>query len=515
MPKKAKTTEEFQNELNEKYPDKYTIVGEYKNAKTKVQVCYNMCGHENFVRPSNLLEGTNCPICHNLHRVKHEDFIQRLEELRPGKYEILGEYIGRKTPIKVKIKECGHYTTLTPNQMFERENCPICNPTMGVSLSQEEFLNRIGTDYVALDPYINMKQSKIRVKHQKCGTVFTRSAATLLNVSGCKCPACFGSNNGGVLDIGVNDIHTLRPDLGKYLLNPDDAYKYSPYSDKKIEWKCPDCEYVFKRKIGSVSLHGFSCKLCGNKTSYGERFIMALLDTLNVEYIPQFMPQWVDHSRYDFYFKLNEINYIIEVDGGFHFINNNMSGESVEDVLQKDIRKEQEAIKRNFEIIRIDYYYKKDRYAYIVNSIMNSKLSELFDLSTIDFVEIDKKASGSLLIKISDAWNSYIEKSSKKIMSDFNISSDIARSILYHASDIGLIPESRKEIISLNRQYGHKYSNHLPQKVKCNETGEIFDSYKAAFRKYKAELSNYFISGLKTSGYLPDGTRLTWTKIVA
>ena len=53
MPRKAKTTEEFQNELNEKYPDKYTIIGDYKNAKTKVKIRYNKCGHENDSRPSN------------------------------------------------------------------------------------------------------------------------------------------------------------------------------------------------------------------------------------------------------------------------------------------------------------------------------------------------------------------------------------------------------------------------------------------------------------------------------
>ncbi len=47
----------------------------------------------------------------------------------------------------------------------------------------------------------------------------------------------------------------------------------------------------------------------------------------------------------------------------------------------------------------------------------------------------------------------------------------------------------------------------------CNETGEVFTSFAEAQRKYYCVLSNYFKVNAKYSGKLPDGTKLTWTKI--
>ena len=58
-----------------------------------------------------------------------------------------------------------------------------------------------------------------------------------------------------------------------------------------------------------------------------------------------------------------------------------------------------------------------------------------------------------------------------------------------------------------------KISDSKNQKVLCIETNEIFDSYKDANKKYRAALSQYFNKNGKSSGKLPDGTKLTWKKL--
>lgn len=59
------TKEQFVENLESKYPHKYTIIGEYKGVHKPIEVIYNHCGHTGFVDPSNLLIGYGCPICKN------------------------------------------------------------------------------------------------------------------------------------------------------------------------------------------------------------------------------------------------------------------------------------------------------------------------------------------------------------------------------------------------------------------------------------------------------------------
>ena len=81
--------------------------------------------------------------------------------------------------------------------------------------------------------------------------------------------------------------------------------------------------------------------------------------------------------------------------------------------------------------------------------------------------------------------------------------------------ELNMINESPEDIKLLNRKYGIKmYGGSNSKKVMCNETGEIFNSYEEAHRKYNAHLSNYFREDNRVySGSLPDGTRLTWQLI--
>ena len=66
---KKKTTEEFIEELNEKYPDEYEVLSEYTSAKDPIKIKHKKCGHIWHPEPVYMVhkkvEEPPCPLCHN------------------------------------------------------------------------------------------------------------------------------------------------------------------------------------------------------------------------------------------------------------------------------------------------------------------------------------------------------------------------------------------------------------------------------------------------------------------
>ena len=81
---------------------------------------------------------------------------------------------------------------------------------------------------------------------------------------------------------------------------------------------------------------------------------------------------------YDNYFVYNNKEYILEMDGGFHSIDNLMNGQTVEESKSIDDYKDTMAKEHGIEVIRIDCYYKsKDRLEYVKQNIIDSKLNKI------------------------------------------------------------------------------------------------------------------------------------------
>jgi len=60
----SKTDKKFKQEIHDLVGDEYSILGEYKNSRTKILVKHNKCGHEYDVIPNSFLKGySRCPIC--------------------------------------------------------------------------------------------------------------------------------------------------------------------------------------------------------------------------------------------------------------------------------------------------------------------------------------------------------------------------------------------------------------------------------------------------------------------
>lgn len=353
----------------------------------------------------------------------------------------------------------------------------------------------------------------ITVKHKKCGYKFNILPQSVSRNKSCVCPKCNPSAIKHVIK-GINDIATTNPELVHLFKNKEDAYKYKKWSTQYTWYICPCCGNEYYLQIQNVTKAGkVPCDICNDGFSYPNKFMANLLSQLNIAYEKEYSPDWISPKKYDFYFQINNKNYIVEMDGGLGHGNSfgKPFQKHLDDGITIDKYKDKMAKNHGISVIRIDCNYTSKRFEYITNSILNSYLAELFDLNAIDFKKCDLASNDNIFRAVLiDLQNGIYD--TKVLSRKHKLGESTIRNYINTAIESNIISqkavnqyrfESRKKKISDSKN----------QKVLCIETNEIFDSYKDANKKYRAALSQYFNKNGKSSGKLPDGTKLTWKKL--
>lgn len=136
---KAGTTEQFNNYIKESCGSEYTLIGEYKNARTPLEIRHNSCGTLYKVRPDDFKHGKRCPTCSIKLRVAHETkttakFKEEVSLLVGNEYEVASEY--KRWDIKIRMfhKTCGIYYETQPNSFLQGRRCPNCKYSSGENL---------------------------------------------------------------------------------------------------------------------------------------------------------------------------------------------------------------------------------------------------------------------------------------------------------------------------------------------------------------------------------------------
>lgn len=269
-------------------------------------------------------------------------------------------------------------------------------------------------------------------------------------VNGNGCPYCAKFNP--KLLVGFNDMWTTAPELAKMLADPEDGYRYTQGSNKKVDWKCSDCGEIIKNKvISNVKKRGTSCPKCSDGVRYPERHMGALLDYMEVEYIHDSTFRWSNGKRYDFY--IPSLNLIIEAHGGQHFYKGFETFEGATTLQETQLNDEYKhglAINNGIhEYIVIDC--RKSEFEYIKNNILNSRLAELFDLSNIDWDKINKLAESSKVLKAIDMYKNNF--SVKEISYHLRLDVSTIREYLRKGNDNGwciYIKKNRRQNTSVN-----------------------------------------------------------------
>ena len=322
-------------------------------------------------------------------KLSHEEFMEKLlnsnEHFANGEIEVLGEYMGSNVSIQCKCLKCGHIFERIPSNLYKNTGCPECL-RLSKFISNEEFIFRlsgIGSGVIALDEYQGVN-TPIRFQCSK-GHIWSAKPASILNGTGC--PYCAGKK---VL-VGYNDMWTTRPDIAELLNNPDDGYKYTCSSGIELEFKCPDCGSIVKRKPCIVSYYGTSCHICSDSISYPNKFGRAFLKQLPIEnYKYEYQPNWAKPYFYDNYFEYDNSKYIIEMDGGLHYREGEIFHKPLEERKRIDNLKTELAIQNGINIIRIECL--ESNCDYIKKNILTSELNAVFDLSNIDWKLCDESA---------------------------------------------------------------------------------------------------------------------------
>lgn len=212
---------------------------------------------------------------------------------------------------------------------------------------------------------------------------------------GAGCAACKSS---GIIIPSINSIHVLAPEVEEFLINKDDAFKYAPNSNAKVECRCLDCGREYLRSCAKITHYGVPC-ICGDGFSYPEKFTFNVLQQLNVDFEPQY---YLNGStfRYDFYLK--DYNTIIEVNGIQHY----KKKWDYRDEPENDIKKKEFAFSCGFtedNYIVIDC--RESSMDFIKLSLLNSKLNNIFDFNTVDFIKSSQFATSNLVKTACELWN--------------------------------------------------------------------------------------------------------------
>ena len=336
-------------------------------------------------------------------RKTHEEFVRDLNKVHgDGAYIPLEKYINSNTKIKVKHNKCGYEWMVRPYSLLRGMGCPRCGGN--ARKTQEEFVQEIkdkyGDEYIILGNYKNWK-NKLLVRHNSNNCKFHEYEVSPNNLlRGKRCPVC--ANQKAVL--GINTIWDTDRWMVNLGVSEEDAKKYTCCSNKKITVKCPDCGIKKEMVISSIYRNKSISCCCGDGKSYPEKFVMGLLKQLKNDFETQYSPSWIASKKYDFY--IPKFNMIIEAHGEQHSNGKFMQrgGRNLEEERQNDRYKKETALNNGVKhYIELDC--RKSEMDYIKNSILNSELNDLFDLSDIDWNKCAEFANKNIVKEVCEYWN--------------------------------------------------------------------------------------------------------------
>ena len=264
-----------------------------------------------------------------------------------------------------------------------------------------------------------------------------------------------------------------------------EAKLYTCRSKHKIYLKCPNCGRVKDKVICIDNLYSnkaVGC-VCSDNIPYTEKFLIELLKQLNVKFKYQYYPKWCvfndinGKQRKGIYdFKLEDSIFLIETDGGFHSKDNSLSGIGLEDSIFIDNEKDRLAKENNYEVIRINCNYNtSNRFEYMKNSVLNSKINTIFDLSKIDWEIINKFALSNLVRVVCEYKRSDIELSVLDLCKIMNMGKSSITAFLKQGNDMGwCIYDAKSEM----RKGNSKRINKGEKQVICLNNNQVFKSAK-------------------------------------
>jgi hypothetical protein len=159
----------------------------YINGNTKIKIkCKEHGVFEQL--PTNHLQGQNCPICSNRHKISNDDFIEKAIKIHGNKYDYSEiNYINSHTEIKILCKKHGYFNQMPLNHL-KGNQCYKCS---NIVKTTEDFIEKANIIHNQLYDYEKTTyvstRSKVIITCKTHGD-FEQTPNDHLN--GCGCNKC-------------------------------------------------------------------------------------------------------------------------------------------------------------------------------------------------------------------------------------------------------------------------------------------------------------------------------------
>lgn len=332
-----------------------------------------------------------------------------------------------------------------PNDLYKLQKCKNC-----LFRYKESSFCKKNREYIK---NFNLNNNSFKIMEEECynntqklkckcnkGHIFYKDLAHIKRDQ--ECPYCTARSK--ILQIGINTFGDKRPELLKYLKNPEEGFKNIANSKNKVITKCNLCGYEKETSYSYLYNNGYICQACGKSISIPNRFIRNIIlykkDILN-EYEFEYSPKWENTKyRYDVYFEYQNKKYIIEMQGLQHKTNT-WQGKNIKNQQENDKNKKELALRNG-----VDYYIEVESYNTSI-IYLNNKIKEINEINFLWLNEeelrvIQKNMNDSILEKVIEKYNQKLNV--KQIAKDLEINICTVDRKLNKAIELGLT-QRRKE----------------------------------------------------------------------
>lgn len=512
------TTDDFKKTIEELHPN-IEVLTEYLGSSKKIKCRCKIDGYEWEVYPSTIKK-SGCPKCNGSITRKWTDkeYKDELYKVHNGNIVSLEPYKNMSTKILHRCNKHNYEYYAKPAHVVGRKQvCKYCAYEK-ISKSERDTIEDVrgkifnvwGNEVELLDKEYHGSSKKMLFKHNmNDGTSHTFYSTANAVIQGQGCGVCAGRQ----ICVGYNDIATTNPYVASLFENEKETHLYTEWSSASVNFKCPNCGHIRRKMISVASRdNDISCPICGDGYSYPNKFIYNCLYQIkeNFDFLKrEHTPDWcqfdfhgnIKTGTYDIYFSINNVPYFCEMDGGLGHGNRELRI-SKEDSLLIDKEKDRLAFENGIHVIRIDCDYgTSNKYEFVKNKILNSELSNIIDLSLIDFDKANIEAQSSLLIKACNLWNNGYN--AHQIADSINVVGSTVTSYLKTGSKYGIC-KNYSPIESTYRSHGRE--------IICLNTKKQFRSIVDGARYYGLCSSNVSKCCRKevTYGGIYNGEKMIW-----
>ncbi|RPK28791.1 hypothetical protein [Paenibacillus xylanexedens] len=195
--KLRRTTKEFKKDIFELVGDEYTLNGEYRSRNKKVTLIHNICKNEWNTTPGNFLNGTRCSHCFGTPKKETDQFKREIYELVGSDYTVIGDYKSNRIKIEIVHNKCGHEYSVSPTMFLRGNRCPKCFGSAKWTHDQfsKAVKDQVDDEYKFLEEYVDSGHP-LSVTHVQCGRNFKVRPRDFLR--GSRCPNCLSDSKGEI-----------------------------------------------------------------------------------------------------------------------------------------------------------------------------------------------------------------------------------------------------------------------------------------------------------------------------